>query len=193
MSIPSTRPVAASNSSVVRESNDGKTSAPLASFARKKPVNDIDGPARISRAQPTQPTPFKPLARALCAAGAGHHARLVEQGVGNPTYLGSEKGGWTYFNELTGELGIHNLNLGHGLMGLGDFGTTCLVKKDGRIIFNGETLTRNHPEAPRILEALETLLQKISEDKLQRRSFIGGNTLPPLWDPMSLHFPDYVP
>ena len=192
MSIPSTRPVAASNPPIVRESMDGKASAPLASFARTKPAHDIDGPARIGRAQPPEPTPFKPLARALCAAGAGHHARLVEQGVGNPTYLGSDKGGWTYFNEKTGEIGIRNLNLGHGFLGLGDFGTTCLVKKDGRVIFNGETLAGNHPEAPGILSALETLLQKVSEDKLPRGSFIGGNTLQPPWDPVSLHFPDYV-
>ena len=192
MSIPSTRPVAASSSPVVRESGDGKANAPLASFARKKPVHDIDGPARIGRAQPAEPTPFKPLARALCAAGANHHAKLVERGTGNPTYLGSDKGGWTYFNEKTGEIGIRNLNLGHGFLGLSDFGTTCLVKKDGRVIFNGETLTGNHPEAPGILAALETLLQKVSEDKLPRGSFIGGNTLQPPWDPISLHFSDYV-
>lgn len=192
MSIHSTRPVAASSSSVILESIDGKASAPLASFTRKEPVHDINGRASLGRAQRAEPTPFKPLASTLCAASAGHHARLVEQGVGNPTYIGSDKGGWTYFNEKTGEIGIHNLNLGHGFLGLGDFGTTCLVKKDGRIIFNGETLTRNHPETPRILAALETLLQKISDDKLPRRSFIGGNTLLPPWDPVSLHFPDYV-
>ncbi|MGJ7581954.1 hypothetical protein ACSFA3_17360 [Variovorax sp. RHLX14] len=192
MSIPSIRPAAKSSQPVVREITDGKANAQVAPFAREKPISGTEGPARTGRARSVEPTPFKPLARALCAAGADHHARLVERGVGNPTYLGSDKGGWTYFNKANGELGICNLHLGHGILGLGDYGTTCIVKKDGRIIFNGETLTMNHPEAQNILAALDALLQKIASDDLPRGSIIGGNTLPPPWHPASIHFPEYV-
>ena len=192
MSISAATAASTASRSIVQPNIDGKVHARPEPYARKPQAGSAAQVAHAGRAPALAPTPFKPLARALCAAGADHHARLVERGVGNPTYLGSDKGGWTYLNEKTGEIGIRNLDLGHGFLGLGDFGTTCLVKKDGRIIFNGETLTRNHPETPRILGALETLLQKVSEDKMPRGIFIGGNTLQPPWDPISLHFADYV-
>ncbi len=177
----------------VQHERDAEPVSRQGSFSRKPVAAEPAKPAlRAARAHAVEPTPFKPLAGALCAAASARFGRLAERGVSNPTYLGSDRGGWTYFNEENGEVGIRNLNLGHGFLGLGDMGTTCLVKDDGRIILNGETLTPDHPELPGILRALEDVRQKCSDDSLLRRSFIGGNTLQPPWNPISDSHHHYV-
>ena len=193
MSIPTATAASTASRSQVQYERDAKPAQQRASFSRNPIGAEGVKPAlRAARAHAAEPTPFKAQARALCAAASAQFGRLVERGASNPTYLGSDRGGWTYFNEENGEVGIRNLNLGHGFLGLGDAGTTCLAKSNGRIILNGETLTPDHPELPGILRALDDVRQKCSEDSLLRRSVIGGNTMRPPWDPISDSHDHYV-
>lgn len=185
MSIQRAQQTVAASSPVIHQHRDQRASATPAPYTRAQRVNGSDGPPRVAHAQPVAPTPFKALARAICNAGAKHHQRLVERGVGNPEYLGSDRGAWTYYDPDTKQVGITNFRLKDSFLGLDNYNNTLLAKEDGRLILNGETLTEDHPDTPRVLTELQGMLQKISEDNLPRRSFIGGNTLLPPWHPTS--------
>ncbi|MDB5879784.1 MAG: hypothetical protein JWQ41_3198 [Variovorax sp.] len=192
MSIQKAQQAAAVSSPFIPQHRDQKASTTPAPYARAQRVNGSDGPPRVAHAQPVPPTPFKGLARAICNAGAEHHQRLVNRGVSNPTYLGSDRGAWSYYNVDNGEFAVRNFNVRPSILGLANYNKTLLAKSDGRIILDGEILTKDHPDAPRVLAKLEGLLQKISEDNLPRRSFIGGNTLLPPWEPGSASHHLYV-
>jgi hypothetical protein len=137
------------------------------------------------------PTPFKPLARAFTNACAGIHQRLLAQGTRNPSYLGADRAEWVYMNEQTGEVGIRQLGC-HTLLQIGEYASVCLVKPDGRIIYNGENLTEAHPELPRIHSALESLLDKVAADDLSRSNWNLSQRLPP-WHPECPGHSMYVP
>ena len=139
------------------------------------------------------PTPFKAFATKFCEAGAKHRERLEARGVKNPSYLGSDGGQWAYSNPDGDEMIVRHVQVKPGLLHVFEnFDNNCIVKKDGRIIFNGETLTKDHPQQAEVMKALEGVLTKISEDNLPRHSLIGGNTRHPMWDPKSPNHSDYV-
>ena len=139
------------------------------------------------------PTPFKAFATKLCDAGAKHREKLEARGVKNSSYLGSDRGMWVYANPENKEMLVKHLQVKPGLRNILDnFDNTCIVKKDGRIIFNGESLTKDHPQQAEVMKALESVLTKVSEDSLPRNSLIGGNTRHPMWDPKSSDHDDYV-
>ena len=139
------------------------------------------------------PTPFKAFATKLCDAGAKHRERLEARGVKNSCYLGSDKGQWVYSNPDGDETIVRHLQVKLGFRNvLHNFDNACIVRKDGRIIFDGEVLTKDHPQQAAVMKALEGILATVSEDKLPRHSLIGGNTRHPMWDPKSPDHHKYV-
>lgn len=140
-----------------------------------------------------EPTPFKAFATKLCDAGAEHRQRLDARGVRHSSYLGSDKGTFVYSNPSNGEMVLRHVQVKPGILNLlHNFDNACIVKKDGRILFDGEVLTKEHPQHADVMKALEGVLAKISDDTLPRHSLIGGNMRHPMWDPKSSDHDKYV-
>ena len=199
MQIKSPTPIAADRSAP-RGNTAAKTPVETGAFTRK-PANGI--PASTTKTGETSatqhassvsavgPTPLKPLATKLCEACAGLQDSLIKSGAKNPTHLGNDLGGVVFRNQANGEVGVRHLHVKSGFFNLKNFDTTCLVKSDGRVIFNGKTLTEGDPELPGIKKALESILEQVSSNTLRRSSVISYANDEP-WNPKSLGFEDYV-
>lgn len=189
MSISATRPapVHATDQTIVPPNADGRRITPPprhAPFVRK--------PSPAVGAYPPGPAPPRPLATALCQTCAGLRQQLESGRATHPTYVGSHHGSWIYSDPETGQAGVRNLDLDRG-PGLADFGSTCLLKPDGRIVFNGETLTAGHPDLPDVEKALGELLRAASRGGMKREGVVAGKPLQPPWDPGARTHPHFVP
>ena len=192
MSIPRTDATASSRRNINTDTAKDPT---VETQARPFSRLSTSGTAATSKvaAAAFDPTPFKAFATKLCDAGAKHRERLEARGVKNSSYLGSDKGQWVYSNPDGDETIVRHLQVKPGFRNvLHNFDNACIVKKDGRIIFDGEVLTKDHPQQAAVMKALEGILAKVSEDKLPRHSLIGGNTRHPMWDPKSPDHHKYV-
>ncbi|MGJ7581952.1 hypothetical protein ACSFA3_17350 [Variovorax sp. RHLX14] len=199
MSIISTK-AGPSNPPTTRSIHDAKAPTRQAtSFLKPLTAAEVLSSGQVTRAEHVaattagESTPFKDLATKLCGAGDKHRALLAERGIKNPAYLGINWGSFVYSNPKNSELVVRNLRIKPGLsdlrsaakdaqqpnrdgiLNMQNFGNLCQVKKDGRIILDGETVTKDHPKHAQVLKALDTLLYKISTDTLDRSSLLAAN------------------
>ncbi|MGJ7581955.1 hypothetical protein ACSFA3_17365 [Variovorax sp. RHLX14] len=194
--------------------NDASPQKQAEPFSRKATVADVikaETAMNTNRAEVTtaaKKPPFSALATELCGAGDKLRLQLDKNGVKNPSYLGSYWGSTVHSNPANSEVVVRHLRVKTGLLdrstggkdalvqkdkslNLQNFDNMCQVKKDGRIIFNGETLTTAHPDHVRVLEALDAVLNKVSNDKLNRFGFVhSARDLP--WLPGSQGHSKYV-
>lgn len=194
MSIVPTK-AALSNPSVSRMGKDANAPTRAQPFSRQPTAAEVlssglaTGTAHAAAANAAGQTPFKELAGTLCDAGDKLRLQLEKSGVKNPPYLGSYWGSAIFSNPAKSEVVVRNLRVRTGLLdsqkvgndsqvpkdkllNIQNFGNLCQVKKDGRIIFDGETLTKAHPDHARVLKALDDILNKVSSGNLNRFGFL---------------------
>ena len=205
MSIIPTK-AALSNPSVSRTGKDANAPTRVQPFSRQPTAAEVlssglaTSTAHAAATNAAGQTPFKAFAAKVCDAGDKLRLQLEKSGVRNPNYLGSNWGGAVLSNPANSEVVVRNLRVKTGLfdhqkvgsdspvqkdklLNIQNFGNLCQVKKDGRIVFDGETLTKAHPDHARVLEALDDILNKVSSNTLNRFGFLhSSRDLPWLTD-----------
>ena len=190
MSIISTK-AAQSNPSVSRMGKDANAPTRAQPFSRQPTAAEVlssgmaTGTAHEAAAATAGQTPFKAFAAEVCGAGEKLRLQLEKNGIRNPAYLGSDRGSFVFSNAETGEMVVRHTRLKTGLfdlqkagndspsqkdklLNIQNVGNLCQVKKDGRIILNGETITKAHPDHARVMRALDDIVKKISSNTLDR-------------------------
>lgn len=213
MSIISTK-AALSNPSASRMGKDANAPTRVQPFSRQPTAAEVlssglaTGAAHEAAANAAEQTPFKAFAAKVCDAGEKLRLQLEKNGVKNPAYLGSNWGSTVLSNPANGEVVVRNLRVRTGifdhqkvgndspaqkdkLLNIQNFGNLCQVKKDGRIIFDGETLTKAHPDHARVLKALDDILNKVSGNTLNRFGFLHSSRDAP-WLTDALDHSKYV-
>lgn len=194
MSIISTK-AAQSNPSVSRTGKDANAPTRAQPFSRQPTAAEVlssglaTGTAHEAAAATAGQTPFKAFAAELCGAGEKLRLQLEKNGIKNPAYLGTDRGSFVFSRADNGEMVVRHIRLKTGLLDLQkagndspaqkdklfnvqNVGNLCQVKKDGRIILNGETLTKAHPDHARVLGALDDILKEVSSNTLNRFGFL---------------------
>jgi hypothetical protein len=199
MSIPRTLASFPIHGAHIRPAGQDSDAPARPTFSRKPSLGPAAPAQHVGRSQPAEPTPFMKLAQEMCTAGNTRYTRLKNHFHANPQYLGSANGADVFFNKDTQEIAVHDLNMKTGLRAFAEIfninkeETTCVIKPDGRMYFNGQILTPDHPQAQEIVESLDKVCVDIHNyHNGLRPNKMTSLLVKPAWDPASKHHQHYV-